>query len=35
MTELGLHGELFDQLAYHLPAEMAATKAAIETRLAG
>ena len=33
-TELGLHAELFQQLAYHLPAEMTATKAAIEQRLA-
>ncbi len=33
-TELGLHAELFQQLAYHLPAEMIATKAAIEQRLA-
>jgi phosphoenolpyruvate carboxykinase (GTP) len=33
-TELGLHGELFQQLAYHLPAEMTATKARIEERLA-
>jgi len=33
-TELGLHAELFQQLAYHLPAEMTATKAAIEKRLA-
>ncbi|HEY9023319.1 MAG TPA: phosphoenolpyruvate carboxykinase (GTP) [Burkholderiaceae bacterium] len=33
-TELQLHGELFEQLAYHLPAEMAATKARIEERLA-
>jgi len=33
-TELGLHAELFQQLAHHLPAEMNATKAAIETRLA-
>ncbi|MES2101450.1 MAG: phosphoenolpyruvate carboxykinase (GTP) [Pseudomonadota bacterium] len=33
-TELGLHAELFRQLAYHLPAEMTATKAAIEKRLA-
>ena len=35
MTELGLHDELFKQLAYHLPAELTATKAAIEARLAG
>jgi phosphoenolpyruvate carboxykinase (GTP) len=33
-TELGLHAELFEQLAYHLPAEMGATKARIEQRLA-
>jgi len=33
-AELQLHGELFEQLAYHLPAEMAATKAHIEERLA-
>jgi phosphoenolpyruvate carboxykinase (GTP) len=33
-TELGLHSELFKQLDYHLPAEMRATKATIETRLA-
>jgi len=33
-AELQLHGELFKQLAYHLPAEMAATKAHIEERLA-
>jgi phosphoenolpyruvate carboxykinase (GTP) len=33
-TELGLHAELFRQLAHHLPAEMTATKAAIEQRLA-
>ena len=33
-AELGLHAELFKQLAYHLPAEMAATKAKIEQRLA-
>ena len=34
-AELGLHDELFKQLAYHLPAEMTATKAGIEARLAG
>ncbi|HEX6704040.1 MAG TPA: phosphoenolpyruvate carboxykinase (GTP) [Albitalea sp.] len=34
-TELGLHAELFQQLAHHLPAELAATKARIEARLAG
>ena len=33
-TELGLHAELFQQLAYHLPAEMSATKATLEKRLA-
>ena len=32
--ELKLHEELFQQLAYHLPAEMPATKAKIEQRLA-
>ncbi|MDO9237030.1 MAG: phosphoenolpyruvate carboxykinase (GTP) [Aquabacterium sp.] len=32
--ELKLHEELFQQLAYHLPAEMPATKAKIEARLA-
>jgi phosphoenolpyruvate carboxykinase (GTP) len=32
--ELGLHAELFQQLAYHLPAELPATKAKIEQRLA-
>ena len=32
-TELALHEELFQQLAYHLPAEIAATKASIEARL--
>jgi len=32
-TELGLHAELFRQLAYHLPAELTATKAALEKRL--
>jgi phosphoenolpyruvate carboxykinase (GTP) len=35
MQELKLHGELFDQLAYHLPAELPATKAKIERALAG
>jgi phosphoenolpyruvate carboxykinase (GTP) len=34
MQELKLHGELFDQLAYHLPAELPATKAKIERALA-
>jgi phosphoenolpyruvate carboxykinase (GTP) len=33
-TELKLHGELFQQLAYHLPAALPATKALIEKRLA-
>jgi phosphoenolpyruvate carboxykinase (GTP) len=33
-TELGLHAELFQRLAHHLPAEMNATKALIEKRLA-
>ncbi|HEY0818943.1 MAG TPA: phosphoenolpyruvate carboxykinase domain-containing protein, partial [Rhizobacter sp.] len=33
-TELGLHDELFKQLAYHLPAELTATKARLEARLA-
>jgi phosphoenolpyruvate carboxykinase (GTP) len=33
-TELGLHAELFSQLAHHLPAELGATKAAIEQRFA-
>jgi phosphoenolpyruvate carboxykinase (GTP) len=33
-AELQLHGELFEQLAYHLPAEMSATKSRIEGRLA-
>jgi phosphoenolpyruvate carboxykinase (GTP) len=32
--ELGLHAELFRQLAYHLPAELPATMARIEARLA-
>jgi phosphoenolpyruvate carboxykinase (GTP) len=34
-TELGLHAELFERLAYHLPAELADTKARIEARLNG
>ncbi len=34
VEELKLHEELFTQLAYHLPAEMTATKAALEQRLA-
>ena len=33
-AELQLHGELFEQLAYHLPRELLETKAAIEARLA-
>ncbi len=33
-AELQLHSELFEQLAYHLPAEMSATKSRIEGRLA-
>jgi phosphoenolpyruvate carboxykinase (GTP) len=33
-TELGLHAELFQQLAYHLPVELTETKAKIEARLA-
>jgi phosphoenolpyruvate carboxykinase (GTP) len=33
-AELVLHDELFRQLAYHLPAELTATKARIESRLA-
>lgn len=32
--ELGLHAELFEQLAYHLPQELQDTKAKIEQRLA-
>jgi len=32
-TELGLHAELFQQLAYHLPAELNETKTKIEARL--
>ena len=32
--ELALHAELFQQLAYHLPPELPATKAQIEARLA-
>jgi phosphoenolpyruvate carboxykinase (GTP) len=34
LKELQLHEELFQQLAYHLPAELKATKAQIEQRLA-
>jgi phosphoenolpyruvate carboxykinase (GTP) len=33
-AELKLHEELFSQLAYHLPAELTATKAALAQRLA-
>jgi phosphoenolpyruvate carboxykinase (GTP) len=33
-AELSLHDELFKQLAWHLPAELTATKARIEARLA-
>jgi len=33
VEELKLHEELFTQLAYHLPAEMTATKAALAVRL--
>jgi phosphoenolpyruvate carboxykinase (GTP) len=33
--EMTLHGELFEQLAYHLPQALRDTKAAIEARLAG
>jgi phosphoenolpyruvate carboxykinase (GTP) len=32
--EMKLHAELFEQLAYHLPQELVATKAAMEKRLA-
>ena len=32
-SELGLHAELFERLAYHLPAELTATMARIEARL--
>ncbi|PXW93831.1 phosphoenolpyruvate carboxykinase (GTP) [Sphaerotilus hippei] len=32
--EMKLHGDLFEQLAYHLPAELTATKAKIEAKLA-
>jgi len=32
--EFVLHGELFTQLAYHLPAQLLETKASLETRLA-
>ncbi len=32
-TELGLHAELFQQLAHHLPVELTQTKAALEKRL--
>ncbi|MEX8518762.1 MAG: phosphoenolpyruvate carboxykinase (GTP) [Leptothrix sp. (in: b-proteobacteria)] len=33
VQEMKLHGELFEQLAYHLPAELTATKAKIEAAL--
>ena len=33
VTELGLHEQWFQKLAYHLPAEITATKANIEVRL--
>jgi phosphoenolpyruvate carboxykinase (GTP) len=33
VAELKLHEELFTQLAYHLPAEMTSTKAALAARL--
>ena len=33
-AELALHTELFQQLAHHLPAELSATRVAIEARLA-
>jgi phosphoenolpyruvate carboxykinase (GTP) len=33
VEELKLHEELFKQLAYHLPVEMTATKAALAERL--
>ena len=34
VQEMTLHGDLFQQLAYHLPVELAETKARIEARLA-
>jgi phosphoenolpyruvate carboxykinase (GTP) len=34
-AELALHEALFEQLAYHLPSDITATKARIEARLAG
>jgi phosphoenolpyruvate carboxykinase (GTP) len=34
-AELALHADLFRQLAYHLPAEMTATKAKFEERFSG
>ena len=34
LTELGLHGDLFKQLAGRLPAQLLATKAQIEQALA-
>ncbi|WP_293997779.1 phosphoenolpyruvate carboxykinase (GTP) [Sphaerotilus sp.] len=33
VQEMALHGELFTQLAHHLPVELTATKAAIEAKL--
>jgi phosphoenolpyruvate carboxykinase (GTP) len=33
-AELALHAQLFEQLAHHLPAELPATKATMESRLA-
>ena len=33
-AELKLHAELFDKLKYHLPKELAETKAQLEKRLA-
>jgi phosphoenolpyruvate carboxykinase (GTP) len=35
VEELKLHSELFEQLAYHLPTELADTKARLEQRLNG
>jgi phosphoenolpyruvate carboxykinase (GTP) len=34
VREMALHGELFEQLAHHLPVELTETKARIEARLA-
>jgi phosphoenolpyruvate carboxykinase (GTP) len=34
IEELKLHSDLFDKLAYHLPAELTDTKAALESKLA-